>query len=361
MEKEEEKGFFDQKEHEVLSIALSNSFIALGTPNGYKIYTLNPIKLIKDKDMGGGIRHIGFYNQDKIIWFVGGGNLPAVPENEFRLWDNHNDEELCKVVAESKINSIKIKSNVLAVVLSEKTVFHNLPLSDKYKTFETATNPYGVIAISPLEGFTTAAYLGEEPGTLIVYDYAKEELQAMIEGNSDEEYYITALELNSVGSILACATSEGCTVHLYDTKDGTKLRDYTRGSAPSTINFISFQLDDTRLLISSEAGTIHIFMNDITQEGQEGQPVNDISVFSFLGPLIPYLGKIGSYCKFRTPELYKIAMMPSEGSLIVLSSTGKLYLSNINVEEGGEAILDTKKTLTDCLLVQKNIYLPKNN
>mmetsp|Transcript_27114 Transcript_27114/g.27010 ORF Transcript_27114/g.27010 Transcript_27114/m.27010 type:complete len:89 (-) Transcript_27114:56-322(-) len=88
-------------------------------------------------------------------------------------------------------------------------------------------------------------------------------------------------------------------------------------------------------------------MNDITQEGQEGQPVNDISVFSFLGPLIPYLGKIGSYCKFRTPELYKIAMMPSEGSLIVLSSTGKLYLSNINVEEGGEAILDTKKTLTD--------------
>jgi hypothetical protein len=91
---ENESGFFDQKEHEVLAIAMSDEFIALGTHNGYKIFTLNPIKLIKENDLGGGIGKIGFYNSDKIIWFVGGGDSPAVPPNELRLWDNHIDEQL---------------------------------------------------------------------------------------------------------------------------------------------------------------------------------------------------------------------------------------------------------------------------
>lgn len=55
---------------------------------------MNPIKLIKNKDLTGGVGMIGFYRQDKIIWFVGGGETPAAPDNEFRLWDNHNDEQL---------------------------------------------------------------------------------------------------------------------------------------------------------------------------------------------------------------------------------------------------------------------------
>mmetsp|Transcript_12665 Transcript_12665/g.11222 ORF Transcript_12665/g.11222 Transcript_12665/m.11222 type:complete len:108 (-) Transcript_12665:844-1167(-) len=103
-----DKGFFEQKRHEVLAIGIedcqtnnsmtltvsNDKYIALGTNDGYKIFTLNPIKLIKEKDLGGGIAQIGFYSSDKIIWFVGGGDLPAVPDNEFRLWDNHTDEEL---------------------------------------------------------------------------------------------------------------------------------------------------------------------------------------------------------------------------------------------------------------------------
>jgi len=369
----EREGFFDQKQHEVLAVWLyhndsksssslgssSNSFVMLGTNDGYKIFTLDPIKLIKDKDLGGGIAKIGFYSSDKIIWFVGGGDLPAVPNNEFRLWDNHNDEELWKVVAESEIKGVAIKHNLVAIALENKVIFHHLPLTDKFKTFETFNNPFGVICLNKLEGFSTAAFLGEEGGSIIWYDYIKEELKWMIEGDSENQLFITSLALSSQGRTLAAATLEGWTIYLYNTSDGTKLKDYTRGSSPSVINFLKFQLDDTRLIVWSEMGTVHIFMNDTDSENNGVElPKNDVSSFSFLGSLLPYLGKVGSYWKFRTPETFKLAAMPSESSLIVLASNGKLYLANINVEEGGEAIWESKHTLTDSLLVWQNAYFP---
>ena len=49
---------------------------------------------------------------------------------------------------------------------------------------------------------------------------------------------------------------------MYNTNDGTKLIDFTRGTLPAEFNYLSFQLEDTRLLVGSKFGTIHIFIVD---------------------------------------------------------------------------------------------------
>jgi hypothetical protein len=73
-----------------------------------RIYSMNPIRLIKHKDFGGGIGLFGFVQSDSIIWFVGGGENPAVPENELRIWDNRNDKQLCKIMLKANIISTSI-------------------------------------------------------------------------------------------------------------------------------------------------------------------------------------------------------------------------------------------------------------
>jgi len=75
------------------------------------------------------------------------------------------------------------------------------------------------------------------------------------------------------------------------------VKNFTRGSTPAVFNFLAFQLEDSRLVVGANSGTIHIFMvdSDINKDCKGDQPKNSISSFSFLGKLIPYFGKIGSY------------------------------------------------------------------
>jgi autophagy-related protein 18 len=196
-------------------------------------------------------------------------------------------------VQKTNIKNVQVKPDRMLITLADKVYLYSLPLSDQFKSFDTVNNPYGVSAFASDKLAHIAAIPGEDqPGSLVVVNYATDTLMCMIEGDQDEEFYVTQLALNSTGTVLASATSEGCTIHLYNTSDGSLLKNFTRSTTPSTINFLKFQLDDSRLLVSSEAGTLHIFL---VKEGEPAAPQNHTSYFSFLGGIIPYLGKIGSY------------------------------------------------------------------
>lgn len=103
-EKETEK--VEVFQEEITAIAMNHDFIALGTNTGYKIFSMQPIKFLKNKDFGGSIGQIGFYNSDNIIWFVGGCLAPVAPDNELRLWDNWRDEQLFKIAQKGSIKKV---------------------------------------------------------------------------------------------------------------------------------------------------------------------------------------------------------------------------------------------------------------
>eukprot|EP00345_Euplotes_harpa_P006197 CAMPEP_0168318832 /NCGR_PEP_ID=MMETSP0213-20121227/707_1 /TAXON_ID=151035 /ORGANISM="Euplotes harpa, Strain FSP1.4" /LENGTH=114 /DNA_ID=CAMNT_0008319961 /DNA_START=119 /DNA_END=463 /DNA_ORIENTATION=+ len=108
---------------------MTRDFIALGTSDGYKIFSLNPIKLIKEKSFGHAICQIGFYSSDKIIWFVGEGELPDPTEREFVFWDNHNDEQLFKIMQKTDIKRVCVKQQNIIVALVGKVYVYSLPIS----------------------------------------------------------------------------------------------------------------------------------------------------------------------------------------------------------------------------------------
>ena len=259
MEEGEQQAIRDQ----VTAVWMNSDFIALGVSSGFKIFSLNPIKLIKYKDLGGGIGNIGLYSTDKIIWFVGGGEMPALPKNEFRLWDNQNDEQLLKIVMKSAIKQVWVKQDTIWIALIDTVWIYTLPHSEQIIKFDTVENTYGVLAVSQNEETNLAWFPGDkEHGELVIYDYSQDKIQWKIAGDSKNEFFITSIALSFLGNILAVTSSEGWTIHIYDTKTGTKLKDFTRGSTPAEFNFLSFQLDDTRLLVGSDTGTIHVFIVD---------------------------------------------------------------------------------------------------
>ena len=74
----------DEDSNDILSVKISNDrkLLTIGTKTGYKIFSINPIKLLLEKDLCGGISVVIPLCQDKIVAFVGGGSTPAAPANE---------------------------------------------------------------------------------------------------------------------------------------------------------------------------------------------------------------------------------------------------------------------------------------
>ena len=187
----------------------------------------------------------------------------------------------------------------------------------------------------------------------MVYDYEKAIEKWRIAKQKDE-FYITWVALSNNGEILATTSSEGKTVRLFSTSDGSNLSTFTRGSFPANFNFLKFQWDDTRLVVSSDLGTVHIFIVD-NKSSSGIQPKNAVSSFSFLKGLVPYLGKIGSFWKFKIDAPVSISIMPSLSCIISLSMYGKIYIGRINVEEGGEAELEAVNTLNEHLVPSETV------
>ena len=118
-----------------------------------------------------------------------------------------------------------------------------------------------MIASAKDEDSTVVWFLSNEhPGELIVYDYDINSIRCKIPGDRKQEFFITCLALSTYGKILATTTSEGWTIHVYNAENGKKLIDFSRGTLPVEFNYLSFQLDDTRLIVGSRFGTIHIFI-----------------------------------------------------------------------------------------------------
>lgn len=67
------------------------------------------------------------------------------------------------------------------------------------------------------------------------------------------------MALNNEGTILATASDKGTIVRVFSVPDAHKLYQFRRGSMPSRIYSMSFNVTSTLLCVSSATETIHIF------------------------------------------------------------------------------------------------------
>lgn len=103
---------------------------------------------------------------------------------------------------------------------------------------------------------------------------------------------IRCIALNLLGTKLATASERGTLIRVFDTTTGTKLTELRRGTNPATIYCINFDHDSSKLVVSSDHGTIHIF-----NLGEDR--AREVSSLT----LIPdYFKSQWSFCKFTIPK-----------------------------------------------------------
>ena len=124
-------------------------------------------------------------------------------------------------------------------------------------TTETASNPSGLLALSPSADATVLACPGLHPGQVRVELYDTRRTKFVQAHNSG----LAALALSTSGKLLATASEKGTLVRVFSTADGARLRELRRGSDPARIYSLAFSRGDRPdwVAVTSDKGTAHVF------------------------------------------------------------------------------------------------------
>lgn len=187
---------------------------------------------------------------------------------------------------------MRLNRKRLAVVLEEEIYLYDISNMGLVSTIATSPNPNAICALSPSSERCYIAYplpkareeQGERrpahapplstyvpptSGEVLIYDTVALKAVVVIEAHRSP---LCCVALNSEGNLLATASETGTIIRVFSVPAGQKLFQFRRGSYPSTIYSMSFNLSSTLLCVSSASDTVHIFrlVNPQTAAAQSG-------------------------------------------------------------------------------------------
>lgn len=101
-----------------------------------------------------------------------------------------------------------------------------------------------------------SAYVPPTSGDVLIFDTITLKAVNVIEAHRSP---LSCIALNNEGTLLATASETGTIIRVFSVPRGQKLYQFRRGTYPSTIYSMSFNLSSTLLCVSSTSDTVHIF------------------------------------------------------------------------------------------------------
>lgn len=101
-----------------------------------------------------------------------------------------------------------------------------------------------------------STYVSPTSGEVLVFDTLTLKAVNVIEAHRSP---LCCICLNNDGTLLATASETGTIIRVFSVPRGQKLYQFRRGTYPSTIYSMSFNLSSTLLCVSSTSDTVHIF------------------------------------------------------------------------------------------------------
>ncbi|KAG2188282.1 hypothetical protein INT44_001035 [Umbelopsis vinacea] len=411
----------DKSSNELLFINFNQDFscISVGIKNGYKIYNCDPFGKCYSKSDGGiGIVEMLFCTS--LVALVGAGEQPAFSPRHLQIINTKRQSTICELTFPTSILSVKMNRRRLIVVLEEQIFVYDISNMKLLHTIDTSPNPSGkrlcriyifslwfdlllltwfvfapdpaICALSPSSENCYIAYpspssstssplagnhLGPSQssyasGDVLIFDALSLQVVNIVQAHKSP---VSCIAMNSDGTLLATASDKGTVIRVFTIPDSRKVFQFRRGSYPTKIYSISFNLVSSLLCVSSATETVHIFKlsNDGPQGGnnrwggkgasrEEDNRSRSSSVGQMLRRSSMHLGRniagsVGSYLPEALTEIWEPARdfaslkLPSAGvqSIVALSNTtpqvmvvtseGSFYQYNIDLENGGECVL----------------------
>ncbi|KAG8430356.1 hypothetical protein GDO86_017932 [Hymenochirus boettgeri] len=268
--------------------------------------------------------------------------------------------EICNYNYSGNILSIRLNRQRLVVCLEESVYIHNIKDMKLLKTLlDTPRNPYGLCALSINHSNSYLAHPGSSTsGEISLYDANCLKCECTIPAHDSP---LAAIAFNATGTKLASASEKGTVIRVFTVPEGQKLYEFRRGMKRYVnISSLVFSMDSQFLCASSNTETVHVFKLEQLPERTE----ENVSWTGYVGKMFMaasnYLpaqvsDMMNQDRAFATVRL-NFSGQKNVCTLVTIqklprllvhreSSSGHLYVYNLDPQDGGECVLIKKHGL----------------
>ncbi|KAK3944551.1 autophagy-like protein 18 [Diplogelasinospora grovesii] len=257
-----------------------HSCLAVGTSKGFRIYHTDPFSKIFNSDDG----------NVSIIEMLFSTSLVALilSPRHLIIQNTKRGSVIVELTFPSAVLAVRLNRKRLAVVLEEEIYLYDISNMSLLYTIATSPNPNAICALSPSSENCYIAYPLPKPrddldskrpahapplstfvaptsGEVLIFDTVTLKAVNVVEAHRSP---LCCIALNNEGTLLATASETGTIIRVFSVPKGQKLYQFRRGTYPSTIYSMSFNLSSTLLCVSSTSDTVHIFR--LGSSGQQG-------------------------------------------------------------------------------------------
>nr|KMM71794.1 WD repeat domain phosphoinositide-interacting protein 2 [Coccidioides posadasii RMSCC 3488] len=393
------------------------SYLAVGTSKGFRIFTTDPFgKSYETKEENIAILEMLFST-----------SLVAVilSPRRLQIMNTKRQSVICELTFPTTVLAIRLNRKRLVIVLEDQIYIYDIQTMKLVYTIETSPNPNAICALAPSSDNCYLAYplpqkapppsfsppshgppsnthIPPTSGEVLIFDAYKLEAVNVVEAHKSP---LSFLALNSEGTLLATASDKGTIIRVFSVPAAHKLYQFRRGSMPSRIYSMSFNITSTLLCVSSATETIHIFklgqqqglsktsspsriLDSSRGSGDESAVESASSEMSsrkhngtFMGMIRRtsqnvgnnFAATVGGYLPKGVTEMWEperdfawiklpksnggnggsgpvrsvVAMSSNTPQVMVVTSEGNFYVFNIDLSKGGEGTLVKQYSVLD--------------
>ncbi|KAI2617383.1 WD40 repeat-like protein [Hypoxylon sp. NC1633] len=248
-----------------------HSCLAVGTSKGFRIYHTDPFSKIFSSD-DGNIAIIEMLFSTSLVALV-------LSPRHLIIQNTKRASVICELTFPSAVLAVRLNRKRLAVVLEDEIYLYDISNMSLLTNIATSPNPSAVCALSPSSEHCYLAYPLPKPrddaqdkrpshappaslyapvtsGDVLIYDSLTLKAVNVIEAHRSP---LSCIALNNEGTLLATASETGTIIRVFSVPRGQKLFQFRRGTYPSTIYSMSFNMASSLLCVSSTTDTVHIF------------------------------------------------------------------------------------------------------
>ncbi|KAL5708875.1 Autophagy-related protein 18a [Ranunculus cassubicifolius] len=332
-----------------LSFNQNNGCFVAVTDLGFVVYNCDPfcetISRVFDKGSGVGIVEMLF--RTNIFARVGDGFDPEFPSSKVIMWYDHGHRCSVELSFRSNVRSVRLRRDRIIIVLEQKIQVYNFDDKFNFKLLhqiETIPNPKGLCEVSQTSGSYVLICPGLLKGQVRVDHYESSRLKRtkIVVAHSSS---IACFALSQDGQLLATASSKGTLIRIFNTLDGTLVKEVRRGADRADIYSIAFSSTAQWLAVSSDKGTVHVFSLVVNYESPADAPNNNAgstlssTSLSYIKGVLPkYFSSERSLAQFRLPEdrKYIVSFGHLKNTIQIIGMDGGFYRCKFDPVIGGE-------------------------
>lgn len=213
-----------------------------------------------------------------LVAIVGVGNKPTTSPRRLRILNTKKKSNICELTFPTAVLSIKLNRKRLVVVLVDQIYIYDISCMKLLHTIETSPNENALcdlsstddsILIYPAPGPNVASPFSghdvsrgsppdgtSEAGTVVLFDALNIAPLNIVKAHKTE---LASISLNSNGTLFATASTKGTIIRIFNTITGNKIHEFRRGSYSALIHKLTFNLNSSLIVATSDTETIHIF------------------------------------------------------------------------------------------------------